>query len=263
MKLQYINLAITAAIKAGEKIMPVYNSNDFEVELKKDKSPLTRADKLSHAIISDILGKEDLPILSEEGREIGYPERKKWKRFWLIDPIDGTKEFINRNGEFTVNIALIENEKAIAGIIYAPVLQELYVGVMEMGAYKIYTNNPQINFSQIKEQGVKLPATNNKNDYVIVASRSFLNNETKQFISELKKEHPNATTLSRGSSLKICMVAEGKAKIYPRFGPTMEWDTAAGHAIAKAAGKNIYFTEGDDELCYNKENLLNPYFIVK
>lgn len=261
--LQYINLAVKAAIMAGKEIITIYNSDDFEIELKKDKSPLTKADKLSHSIISKILKKSGLPILSEEGKQIDYSERKNWELFWLIDPIDGTKEFIKRNGEFTVNIALIQDCNSIGGIIYVPVSQTLYLGVVGLGAYKISTQDTDINFSDIRKQGHKLPLDNNNEDYVIIASRSFLNEETKTFIDGLKKEHPDAQLLSKGSSLKICMVAEGKANIYPRFGPTMEWDTAAGHAIINATERNIFVANTSAELSYNKEELLNPFFIVK
>ena len=261
--IQNIDMAIKAAVQAGKEIMPIYNSNDFEIELKQDKSPLTKADKLSHSIISEILKKSGLPILSEEGREIDYSERKKWELFWLVDPIDGTKEFINRNGEFTVNIALVKRNQPIAGVIYVPVSNQLYVGAVGLGSYKIQTQNSGITFSDIQKSGYNLPVENNRKNYVIIGSRSFMNDETKAFISALKKVHPEAQILSKGSSLKICMIAEGKADVYPRFGPTMEWDTAAGHAIVAAAGKNIIITNTKTELTYNKKELLNPYFIVE
>lgn len=260
---EHIDLAITASILAGQRIMEVYNSNNFEIEFKQDQSLLTKADKLSHSTISEILSKTKLPILSEEGKEIEYCNRKKWKMFWLVDPIDGTKEFVNRNGEFTVNIALIKDNKPVGGVIYVPVSQELYVGVNDYGAFKLQTNNQSNTFMDVQEQGLKLPIRNDRNDYIIVGSRSFMNEETKTYIGVIKKEYPDAQMLSKGSSLKICMVAEGKADIYPRFGPTMEWDTAAGHAIIKAAGKNLYIKYSKNELAYNKKVLLNPYFIAE
>jgi 3'(2'), 5'-bisphosphate nucleotidase len=260
---QHINLALKAAVIAGKKIMTIYNSNEFEIELKQDKSPLTKADKISHLVISEILKDSKLPILSEEGKDIAYSKRKSWKLFWLVDPIDGTKEFISRNGEFTVNIALIRNNKPVAGVIFVPVSKELYVGIVGHGSYEIKTQSSEISFSDVKIQGYKLPNTRNRKDYVIIGSRSFMNEETETFIDELKKEYPGAQILCCGSSLKICMVAEGKANIYPRFGPTMEWDTAAGHAIVKAVGQNICRVDEGIELTYNKEDLLNPFFIVR
>lgn len=263
MKIEYIDLAVKAAVLAGQEILDVYNSDNFEIELKQDNSPLTKADKLSHSIIVEILKHTKLPILSEEGRGIDYPERKKWELFWLVDPIDGTKEFIKRNGEFTVNIALVQNNQSIAGIIYVPVSGDLYVGAIGHEAYKINTRDLKINFSAIQKNGVKLPIENNNINYIIVGSKSFMNDETRIFITQLKTKHPEAEIMSKGSSLKICIVAEGQANIYPRFGPTMEWDTAAGHAIVKAAGKNIINAFTKDELLYNKKDLLNPFFIVE
>ena len=263
MRKKHIDLAIQAAIQAGHKIMEVYNSNDFEIEYKQDQSLLTKADKLSHSTISEILCVTKLPILSEEGKEIEYSNRKIWELFWLVDPIDGTKEFVNRNGEFTVNIALIQDNKPIVGVIYVPVSQMLYVGVVGFGAYKLHTQNKSTTFLGVQEQGLKLPSEKDRNNYIIVGSRSFMNDETKHFIEATKDEYPDAQIISKGSSLKICMVAEGNADVYPRFGPTMEWDTAAGHAIIKSTGKNLFVKNSKTELLYNKKELLNPFFIAK
>ena len=231
MKLEkYVELAIKAAVRAGLEILPIYNSSEFDVEFKKDKSPLTEADKISHGIIKDILQGSKLPILSEEGKEIDYSTRKKWEHFWLVDPIDGTKEFIKCNGEFTVNIALIGHNCPLIGVIYVPCSAELYVGVVGFGAFKMITKNSSITFPELRELGAKLPIKDNRNEYVVVGSRSHINKETEQHINGLKQEHAQIRILSKGSSLKICRVAEGLADEYPRFGPTMEWDTAAGHA---------------------------------
>ncbi|TDN95856.1 3'(2'),5'-bisphosphate nucleotidase CysQ [Sunxiuqinia elliptica] len=258
-----MDLALHAAVKAGHEIMRIYKSGEFGVELKADRSLLTLADKASHQIILELLTQSGVPVLSEEDQQTEYPLRKDWDCFWLVDPVDGTKEFVNRNGEFTVNIALMQNQTPVAGVIYVPVTQELYVGVQGEGAYKMETDKMDISFAEMKEQGLKLPVAKDRSVYTVVGSRSFMNQETKDFIDTLRKDYPNIEVLSRGSSLKICMLAEGKADIYPRFGPTMEWDTAAGHAIVKAVGKNIYQLDTGTPLEYNKQNLLNPFFVVK
>ena len=260
-----LNTAIKASIKAGQEIMQIYNDPDadFSIERKADNSPLTIADRASNAIIEALLKNTNLPILSEEGRDIAYSERKNWKRFWLVDPLDGTKEFIKKNGEFTVNIALIENCKPIAGVIFVPVTKILYVGDIKVGAWKFQTDDTNTSFQLIREQGHKIPVENKRNVYTIAGSRSHMNAETEEYVNQLKLKHRNIDMISSGSSIKICLVAEGLADEYPRFGPTMEWDTAAGHAIANAAGKKLWLTDFSGELKYNKENLLNPYFIVK
>ena len=259
-----IDIAIKAALGAGIKILEVYNSDNFEIEIKNDDSPLTIADKKANDFIIDLLLETNLPILSEEGKEIPYDERKSWNYFWLVDPLDGTKEFIKRNGEFTVNIALIEKNKPVAGVIFVPVLRQLYVGINNIGAF-LYENvniNDNYTFESLKISGIKLPFKKNENEITIVGSRTHMNLETEKFISELKHRYNKVNIMPIGSSLKICMVAEGKADIYPRFGPTMEWDTAAGHAIAIASG--TVFTKHDgSEMIYNKSNLLNPWFVVK
>ena len=245
--------------------MKIYNNplSNFSVEKKADNSPLTIADKASHKIIEKHLAKTNFPVLSEEGKPVDYKEREKWDTFWLVDPLDGTKEFIKKNDEFTVNIALIKQGKPVLGIIYVPVLQILYVGVLEEGAWKIETNNAKITFDAIKREGLKLPQKSGNKSFVIVGSRSHMNSETENYIAALRKKHCEIDIVSKGSSLKICMVAEGAANEYPRFGPTMEWDTGAGHAIANAAGKKLWLIDLSGELSYNKRNLLNPFFIVK
>lgn len=260
-----MNLAIEAAIKAGEKITEIYQGSvaGFSVERKADNSPLTIADKASHQVIENMLQSTGLPILSEEGNDIPYEERKQWNMFWMVDPLDGTKEFIKRNGEFTVNIALISNRKPSAGIIYVPVCQTLYVGITGQGAWKLEKAGEGTVFETLQQKGVQLPGSHKPQNYTVAGSRSHANQETQEYINNLKKKHPHIDTISKGSSLKICMVAEGTANEYPRFGPTMEWDTAAGHAIANASGKKLWLTGMDDELTYNKKNLLNPFFIAK
>ncbi len=283
-----IRLAIQAALDAGEAILDIYEQ-DFEVEFKADESPLTTADKAAHNIIVQMLEKTPHPVLSEESAKVAYGERKDWGTYWLVDPLDGTKEFIKKNGEFTVNIALIENGQPVAGVVYVPVSHTLYVGSaqsawgMEQGAWKAEEcagkSVEEILASAGKCSVSGTPGTPLK----IVASKSHCNDETRQFIADLEAMHGKAELVSKGSSLKLCMVAEGVADIYPRIAPTMEWDTAAAHAVVVAAGGAVYqydknlsvsayngCGENDDSaprqvpspLSYNKENLLNPYFVV-
>lgn len=247
---QLLDIAIQAAKKGGEEILKIYNGK-IEVEVKSDNSPLTLADKNAHLAIMSFLENTNIPVLSEEGREIPYSERKDWKKLWIVDPLDGTKEFIKRNGEFTVNIALIENGTPIMGVIYVPVTGVLYFGSKENGSFK-----------QIDGITTKLPIENNKTNYIAVGSRSHMSPETEAFFNELKEKHGEIEVVSMGSSLKICLVAEGVADVYPRFAPTMEWDTAAGHAIAKYAGKEFIDHSTGAEMKYNREDLLNKWFKV-
>jgi len=238
------------ARQAGIIIMEIYN-RDFPIEYKDDKSPLTEADLASHQVIVEALAKFNLPILSEEGKNIPYEERKYWEYYWCIDPIDGTKEFIKKNGEFTINIALIHKDTAVLGVVYAPVLEDMYMAKKGEGAFK---------------NGQKLPLKMNdtpQKSLRIVASKSHLSSETQTFIDHLAKDTEKIEQVSKGSSLKLVMVAEGEADIYPRLAPTMEWDTAAAHAVVLEAGKTVLQYESKIRLVYNKENLLNPWFIVK
>ncbi len=260
-----INTAIQAAVEGGKAILGIYNDPDadFNIERKADNSPLTIADKASHNIIKEILKTTNIPVLSEEGKDIPYEIRKDWETFWLTDPLDGTKEFIKRNDEFTVNIALIKNNNPVLGIIYVPVSGILYAGEKEFGAWKLENVDEAVTAFNIEEEGVQLPLGKDHKGYKVAGSRSHLNDETQKYVEGLKDVHTKVEMVSKGSSLKICMVAEGTADEYPRFGPTMEWDTAAGHAIANAAGKKVWHTDLSGELTYNKKNLLNSYFIVK
>ena len=256
--------AIEAALAGASEIMEVYGHDDFQVQAKEDNSPLTIADVRAHHAIKDLLEKTGIPILSEEGADIPYEERSQWARFWLVDPLDGTKEFIKRNGEFTVNVALIENGSPVLGVVYAPVLNQIYFGDLEDGAFLGNKLALKDTVDEIVSKSQKLPLVHERETLNVVASKSHLNQETKDFIANLEKESDQPVdTVSIGSSLKLCLVAEGKADIYPRFGPTMEWDTGAGHAVVKAAGKSVVQTDSGEELVYNKENLLNPFFIVK
>jgi 3'(2'), 5'-bisphosphate nucleotidase len=245
---QLTSLAKEAALEAGKAILEIYNSADFGVEMKVDNSPLTLADQAAHNVIVGFLDKTELPILSEEGRDIPYEERKNWEYFWMIDPLDGTKEFIKKNGEFTVNIALIHQGQPILGVVYAPVLNWLYWGNKEEGAWKQEGSKEPF---QLKKQNTSEVKT-------IVASRSHLSPETQRFIDE----YPGVEVISMGSSLKFMLIAEEKAQIYPRFAPTMEWDTAAAHGVILAKGGQVLQWNGKAPMNYNKENLLNPWFIV-
>jgi len=257
--------AINASVEAGKAIIDIYENHDFQVDFKSDNSPLTIADKKGHNIIYDALVGLELPILSEEGQIPDYNTRKNWNKYWCIDPLDGTKEFIKRNGEFTVNIALIEKNKPIAGVVYVPVTKELYFSSEEIGAFKTDNisdiDNDDLN--KLINKSVKLPLQKNREIFTIVASRSHLNEETENFIKKMEQRFGKVETISKGSSLKLCMIAEGLADIYPRYAPTMEWDTAAASAIALNSGFELTKDDGVTPLDYNKENLLNPNFIVK
>jgi 3'(2'), 5'-bisphosphate nucleotidase len=251
---------IEIAKKAGKEILEIY-SRQFNVEDKESptfssgSSPLTEADTASNIIINQELKRlyPEIPILSEENKEIDYEQRKNWHVFWLIDPLDGTKEFIKKNGEFTVNIALIKEGKPVLGVVYVPTKDTVYYTDRGYAFKKIKDLLPRNLTNLIRTDRVKK---------TVVASKSHLNQETLDFIEELKKEHDLAF-VSVGSSLKLCLVAEAAADFYPRLGPTMEWDTAAAHAVVNAAGKKVWKHNSDEELTYNKPNLLNPWFIVK
>lgn len=245
-------LAIQAAEEGCREILKVYHSGNFQAEAKGDQSPLTLADKNAHNKIVSVLEPAGMPILSEEGKNVPFEERKNWNHFWMVDPLDGTKEFIKRNGEFTVNIALIHKDTPILGVVAVPVTHEIYYGTKGYGAFvrragydhKLDKRPP----ADLQAEGLR-----------VVASRSHMNEETQNFISNLR----NPSLLSAGSSLKFMLLASGQADVYPRYGPTMEWDTAAAHAIVKETGHNVIQYGSDKPLIYNKENLLNPYFLVR
>lgn len=266
--------ALGATIQAGMATLEVYRT-DFSVVHKTDDSPLTLADQYAHDLIMEILFPLGIPILSEEGRDIPYEERKKWRRFWLVDPLDGTKEFIKKNDEFTVNIALIENHAPVMGIICVPALGVSYFAEIGMGAFKLedadiseriassVNQNAGIRLSDVTARCKRLPlALSAAAPYTIVGSRSHGTPELAAFVEKKRREYNQVAFISAGSSLKFCQVAEGRADIYPRFGPTMEWDTAAGQAIAGCAGASVLNFDTGAPLVYNKENLVNPWFIV-
>jgi len=235
------------ALEASKAIMDIY-SKDFDVEYKDDKSPLTIADLRANEIICNSLINlyPDIPIMSEENKQIDYDIRKNWDCYWCIDPIDGTKEFIKRNGEFTINIALIFNTEPVLGVVYAPAIDMMFSAKKGLGAFK---------------NGIKLPIKRDDNKYKIVASKSHMSEETQKYIDNIETKK-DKELVSMGSSLKLCLVAEGSADCYPRVAPTMEWDTAAADAIVRESGKMTYHFETNKPLVYNKENLLNPNFVV-
>lgn len=259
-----VNLSVVAAIAAGKEILEVYKQ-DFSVETKSDNSPLTIADKQSHEVIKAALANTEYPLLSEEGKQLSYDERKAWGTFWLVDPLDGTKEFIKKNGEFTVNIALVKDHSPIIGVVYVPVTGVLYYGAEGMGSHMVTITGDVTaeNVEEVLAGAIALPVAGTAKAYTIVASRSHNSPETEVFIEAKRKIHGEVDIVSSGSSIKLCLVAEGKAQVYPRLAPTMEWDTAAGHGVAKYAGCRVYNYETNTDLVYNKENLLNPWFVVE
>jgi 3'(2'), 5'-bisphosphate nucleotidase len=260
---KHLHSAITAALEAGKAILEIYQSGVFDVQVKGDNSPLTKADLASHQKIVAYLEKTNIPILSEEGKAIPYTERKGWKQLWIVDPIDGTKEFIKRNGEFTVNIALIENNKPSIGVIFVPVTKDLYFSTREKGAFKLSVDLENYDVTTIVSKGNKLPLKRETETFTIVASRSHMSQETAAYVQEMRMKHGDVKLISKGSSLKLCMVAEGQADCYPRFAPTMEWDTAAGQAICEHAGFKVIDWKTKEPMLYNREELLNHWFLVK
>ena len=261
--MELLRCAIQAALDAGSEILKIYETEDFGIELKDDESPLTKADLASNKVITSHLRTTGIPILSEEGRHHPFSERKDYKQLWIVDPIDGTKEFIKRNGEFTVNIALTEEGSPTLGVIYVPVLKELYFASAEEGSFKTSHVNPDSTLDEIIGNASKLPSVAPGESYTVVASRSHLTAETTEFIDELKKTHPSVELISKGSSLKLCLVAEGIAHCYPRYAPTMEWDIAAGHAICKFAGVEVIDLVTKKSMRYNREELRNNWFLIQ
>lgn len=265
--LNLLMVAINATIKAGAFVMEVYNSSDFQVNLKSDKTPLTLADRLAHESIKESLAKTYIPVLSEEGRNILYEERRNWEYFWIVDPLDGTKEFIKRNGEFTVNIALLKDGFPVIGVIYVPAVGDLYFSFKPEGAYKVSDIMPDkkvaLNYDMLLGRVVKLPIPRSDNSLIVVQSRSHTSNETLDYIENLRKAHKSVELLPIGSSLKMCLLAEGRADIYPRLSLSSEWDTAAGQAIVEGAGLQVLEYGTNTRVRYNKESLLNPWFVIK
>lgn len=257
-----LQIAIEASLKAGDAIMKVYDTT-FNVEIKDDKSPLTEADKKANDIINTFLQPTPIPIISEENKQIDYTIRKKWDTCWIVDPVDGTKEFIKRNGEFTVNIALVHQGTPQLGVIYVPATKTLYFAdVAKKQAFKSQLVSHATSLEDVLEKSKPLKTKQSSDAIEVVGSRSHMSKETLDFVEKLKEGGKAVKIVSKGSSLKFCLVAEGNADIYPRFAPTMEWDTAAGQAICNAVGVKVISKETNKALLYNKKNLLNPWFIV-
>lgn len=265
-----LSVALRAALEAGAEELRIYHLplNEQEVELKSDQSPLTLADRHAHDIICRHLELTEFPILSEEGRHLSHAERLEWGNYWCVDPLDGTKEFVKHSDEFSVNIALMQRQAVqnegqepqwmpVVGVVFFPATGVLYYTSGEDAYRAQVVDCTDINCIQ------RLPEDKNNRPYTVVASVSHMNADTEAYISELKKEHPDLRLIQGGSSLKLCRVAEGSADIYPRLGPTCEWDTAAAHAVVRAAGGDVVSHSDGLTLRYNKENLLNPYFIVQ
>ena len=260
LDLQLLNAVNEIAIAAGSEILDVYNSGQaIDVSKKQDDSPLTDADRRAHLLIVDRLSSltPDIPLLSEESDAIDYELRKSWQRYWLIDPLDGTKEFINRNGEFTVNIALIENGQSVAGVVYVPVSGISYFGGIGIGAWKQDANQ-----QDSKAQSIVSRPMRESFGVRIVASRRHLGEQLNALVGKIENHFGKATLLSMGSSLKMCLLAEGSADIYPRMAPTCEWDTAAAHGILSAAGGEIVDLQFRPLRYNSKPELLNPFFIA-
>lgn len=268
-----VDVAIAAALEAGRVIMGVYGT-EFQVDTKSDESPLTEADRRAHAAIAGVLAATGLPVLSEEGGEPPLSERQEWPRYWLVDPLDGTKEFVKRNGEFTVNIALMQRDaqpkgpmgaaRPIAGVLYVPQKDVLYFAWQDGGAYRqAAATHARGGAYERTLSAERLPVPNDRSVFTIVASRSHPSPETEAFIGRMEELHGHVALTSMGSAMKICLVAEGAADIYPRYAPTMEWDTAAGHAIAQEAGKQLIDITTGEPMRYNKASLVNNWFIVQ
>jgi 3'(2'), 5'-bisphosphate nucleotidase len=263
-----LKLAIEAALLAGTKILEIYNTN-FLVETKSDDTPVTAADKAASDSIIKKLESTNIPVLSEEDEHFEYSVRKNWQHIWIVDPLDGTKEFVKRNGEFTVNIALVENQQPVIGVIYCPVFKDLYFACKELGSFKVDKHdvlailNAGINkVDELINKAQKLPLQSLPDNYTVVASRSHLSKEIYAHIEKLKLQGHITETINVGSSVKMCWVAEGKAHEYPRYGTTMEWDTAAGQCIVEQAGGQLIDLETNLPMLYNREQLKNQNFIA-
>jgi 3'(2'), 5'-bisphosphate nucleotidase len=262
---KFVNIAIEAAYLAGQKIIEIYTQSDLKIEYKTDSSPLTLADKAANTIIENVLKQTQIPVISEENIIPDYEIRKNWKYCWIVDPLDRTKEFIKRNGQFSVNIALIESGNPILGVVYAPDLGSIYFSYNNQA---FMLDNVELNRSfdefwkVLTVNKKQLPLERKREKYIILASLSHQNPETTNYIEELKSKHQNIEINNIGSSLKFCMIAAGKADIYPRFSNINEWDSAAGNAIVIAAGGTVVDVKYGLPLKYNKESLINPWFIA-
>jgi 3'(2'), 5'-bisphosphate nucleotidase len=252
----WLATARLAALDAGKAILNIYSSDDFEVEIKADASPLTKADKAAHIIISQHLTTTGLPVLSEEGPSVPFVEREAWQWYWLVDPLDGTKEFLKRNGEFTVNIALMFKQAPVGGVVYGPCRDALYVGSAQTGVHKEIEGKQAVIPPLAKR--ISWEHLQQKSVVTVAASRSHQSPETENLLNQLRE----VKLETMGSSFKFMLLADNKADLYPRLSPTMEWDTAAGHAILNALNRGLFGLDLRGELKYNKPNLVNPPFLA-
>ncbi len=259
-----LEIAIHAALQAGEKIRTIYREEEHGVSYKTDNSPLTRADSAAHDCIASYLAETKIPLLSEEdARNHGFEERKNWSRCWIVDPLDGTKEFIKRNGEFTVNIALAANGVPMLGVIYAPILDVLYFAEKDAGAFLIRnTKDDAYSSEMMRAKAISLPLQPLPQICTVVGSRSHASSETDAFVEQLRTGFGTVDFIAAGSSLKFGLIAEGKAHVYPRFAPTMEWDTAAGQIIVAESGGNMIDYHAKKPMTYNREELRNDWFLA-
>jgi 3'(2'), 5'-bisphosphate nucleotidase len=260
----WIRVALAASLEAGRAILDIYESDDVGVEYKEDQSPLTRADRAAHEVLMRHLEATGIPVLSEEGKHMPYSERQGWRELWIVDPVDGTKEFIKRNGEFTVNVALVRDGRVAGGVVLAPVLGHAYVGVVGEGAWRLEVDMmrvPSVDEAWSARAALPLAAVAGR-PFTVVASRSHMSPDTEAYVEDMRSRHGEVDLISKGSSLKLCMVAEGTADAYPRFAPTMEWDTAAGQAVCEASGCDVVDQRTGETMRYNREELLNAWFLV-
>lgn len=266
---ELLELAINAAIAGGKAIMEIYET-PFHVKYKEDDSPVTIADEKANAIIVEALQVSGIPVISEEKTAADWDTRKNFSNVWIVDPLDGTKEFIKRNGEFTVNIGLAENKRPSVGVIYMPALRDLYFAAPGIGSYKtnrheiiaLLSESEKINLQKLLSVSEKMPTILSRSKFTIVASRSHLSTQTYRFIENRRQSKGEVALTYAGSSIKMCWIADGVADEYPRFGRTMEWDTCAGQAIVEQAGRHFVNFHTGKPLEYNKEDLSNPDFLV-
>lgn len=259
---EVLSLVFQAAKDAGEELR-YRKGRALDVQSKADDSPVTIADENAHRIISSILKKSNIPILSEEGRDIPLKERQSWKRFWMVDPLDGTKEFIKGRNEYTINIALIEGKEPVFGLISVPEFGQVYCGESAGSSFRFRERDLSEDYCIARNKATLLPDQSDDSEYRVLASRSHLSKQTEAYIEQIRKEKGEITFVQAGSALKFCRLAEGRADIYPRFTPCMEWDTAAGHAILRGVGRDILKVDDQQPLEYNKRSLLSPFFIAK
>jgi 3'(2'), 5'-bisphosphate nucleotidase len=261
--------AYNAALRAGAVILDVYRrKGDYDVDLKRDHTPITEADRRAHATIKEYLGPTHIPMLSEEGREMRFDERRDWDMFWLVDPLDGTKEFIKGNNEFTVNIALVVNNRPVVGVIYVPYFNKIYFCEKGHGSFmkRDVAPDPAAEFSyeEVFAGAVELPLRRERNNPLrIGVSRSHRNDDTERYIADMRERFPDAVVVEQGSSYKFCMLAEGEIDFYPRTSDTYEWDTAAGEIILSDTGGTTKSLPDLGKFAYNKESLLNPWFVCR